>query len=224
VIFRLFDRDCCDLTEISGIPGGSLTFGCRMDLDHFLAWRAGTNSRYSMGDSPPIKAGRQELIPHLETTCSRFITSTRRRTCSSAGPGRSQQLEIPPSLNSKRAACFSSSATISTDAGISPGAVFQRPQGFYHPPDFHWPQGFYHKIRLIFTGRKDFTIRLIFTGRKDFTIRLIFTGRKHLYVFFSAYIFDYLFTFLLSVRQYSKLAQLFQAFRFKIVYCSNDYY
>jgi hypothetical protein len=84
-------------------------------------------------------------------------------------------------------------------------------------------------IRLIFTGRKDFTIRLFFTGckdftirlffisRKDFLIRLIFTDRKLLYLFFSAYISEYLSTFLLSVRQYSKLAQLFQAFRFKIV-------
>ncbi len=24
------------------------------------------------GESPPIKAGQGELIPHLETTCSRF--------------------------------------------------------------------------------------------------------------------------------------------------------
>ncbi len=59
----------CDLTEISGIPGGSKTFGCRVDLDHFLAWRAGTNSWYSTGESPPIKAGQQHLLPHLETTC-----------------------------------------------------------------------------------------------------------------------------------------------------------
>jgi len=78
-------------------------------------------------------------------------------------------------------------------------------------------------IRLIFIGRKDFTIRLFFIMRKDFLIHLIFTDRKHLYIFFSAYISDYLSTFLMSVRQYSKLAQFFQAFRFKIVYCSNDY-
>jgi hypothetical protein len=38
-----------------------------MDLDQFLAWRAGSNSRYSTGESPPIKAGRQELPPHLES-------------------------------------------------------------------------------------------------------------------------------------------------------------
>jgi hypothetical protein len=38
-----------------------------------------------------------------------------------SGTRRSQQLEIPPSLNSKRPACFSSSAGISMAAGISPG-------------------------------------------------------------------------------------------------------
>ncbi len=57
------------MTEISGIPGGSQTFGCRVDLGHFLAWQAGTNSRYSTGESLPIKAGHQKTIPHLETTC-----------------------------------------------------------------------------------------------------------------------------------------------------------
>ncbi len=53
-------------------------------------------------------------------------------------------------------------------------------------------------IHLIFTGRKDFIIRLIFTGRKDFIIRLIFTGRKHLYIFFSAYIFNYFSAFFIK--------------------------
>jgi hypothetical protein len=61
-------RDCCDLTEISGIPGRSQTFGCHVDLGHFLAWRAGTNSRYSTEESPPGTI-HQETIPHLETTC-----------------------------------------------------------------------------------------------------------------------------------------------------------
>ncbi len=94
-------RDCCDLTEISGISGRCLIFGWHVDFDHFWAWRACTSSRYSTGESPPIKAGHWGTIPHLETTCSRFNTSMRRRTCSLAGPGRSQQLEILPSLNSK---------------------------------------------------------------------------------------------------------------------------
>jgi hypothetical protein len=76
MFFRLGDRtlisrvrNYCDLTEISGIPGGSQTFGCCVDLSYFLAWRASTNSRYSTGDGPPIKAGQSEPSLHLETTC-----------------------------------------------------------------------------------------------------------------------------------------------------------
>ncbi len=57
------------MTGIRGIPGGRLTFGCHVDLDHFLAWQAGTSSWYSTGESLPIKAGQLELTPHLETTC-----------------------------------------------------------------------------------------------------------------------------------------------------------
>jgi hypothetical protein len=33
---------------------------------------AGTSSRYSTGESSPIKAGHRELLLHLETTCTRF--------------------------------------------------------------------------------------------------------------------------------------------------------
>jgi hypothetical protein len=108
VFFRFFDRtpvsrdrDCYGLTEISDISGGSQRFGLRQRFDHFEAWRAGTSSRYSTGESPPIKAGHWGTIPHLESTCTRFNTSARRRTKPSAGPERSQQLQILPSLNSK---------------------------------------------------------------------------------------------------------------------------
>jgi hypothetical protein len=95
-----------------------------MDLGHFLAWRAGTSSQYSTGESPPIKAGHQETIPHLETTCeihhiyeeqNVLISGTREK--SAVGDS-----EIPPSLNSKQAACFFSSAGFSMARGISPGA------------------------------------------------------------------------------------------------------
>jgi hypothetical protein len=75
------DRDCCGLTEI--------------------VWRAGTSSLYSTGESPHIKAGHREFLPHLESTCTQFNTSARRRTRPSAGHEKSQQLQIPPSLNSK---------------------------------------------------------------------------------------------------------------------------
>jgi hypothetical protein len=141
-----------------------------MDLGHFLAWQAGTNSRYSTGESRPIKAGHQETIPHLETTCEIHHIYEEENESSSAGLGRSQQLEIPLSLNSKRAACFSSSASFSVNAGFN-----ARKDSI---------------VRLIFSGREDSTFRLIFSGCKDFTsrgdfnackdfsIRLIFTGRK----------------------------------------------
>ncbi len=85
----------CDLTEIREISGRRQTF------DHFLVWRASTSSRYSTGESPHIKAGHREFLPHLESTCTRFNTSARRRKRPSAVHERSHQLQIPPSLNSK---------------------------------------------------------------------------------------------------------------------------
>ncbi len=58
--------------------------------------------------------------------------------CSSAGPGGSQQIEIPPSLNSKRPPAFPAPPVFRWVWR------FQRPQGFCHPPDFWQPQGFCH--------------------------------------------------------------------------------
>ncbi len=40
----------------------------------FSAWRVGTTSRYSTGESPPIKAGRPEATPHLATACGGINT------------------------------------------------------------------------------------------------------------------------------------------------------
>jgi hypothetical protein len=60
-----------------------------------------------------------------------------------ASPGGSQQLEIPPSLNSKQAACFfqfrwfSPGAGISTPTKILSSAYFSaRCQHFVNPPVF----------------------------------------------------------------------------------------
>jgi hypothetical protein len=106
-------------------------------------------------------------------------------------------------VSSKRAACFSSSASISLGAeNFNTRKDFTIRLIFSGRKDFTIRLIFSNRkdftIRLIFSNRKDFTIRLIFSGRKDFTIRLIFTGRKYLYIFpvfyFSA--------FLLSMRQY----------------------
>ncbi len=110
------DRDCCGLIEISESSGRRQYFDLRQTFDHFLVWRAGTSSRYSTGESPHKKAGHREFLPHFESTCTRFNTSARRRTRPSAGHERSQQMQIPPSLNSKAilqlSDYFSSSANI----------------------------------------------------------------------------------------------------------------
>ncbi len=118
-------RDCCGLAE-SEISGGIQVFGMRQRFDHFEHGGPVQTAGTVREESPPIKAGDWRAIPHLETTVHvRDSTSTRRRTCSSAGPGRSQQLQILPSLNSKAfysgSAYFSCCANISMDANISPG-------------------------------------------------------------------------------------------------------
>jgi hypothetical protein len=38
------------------------------------AWRAGTTRRYSAGESPPLKAGRPEAMPHLASACGGLNT------------------------------------------------------------------------------------------------------------------------------------------------------
>ncbi len=75
---------------------------------------------------------------------------------SSARPGGSQQLEIPPSLNSKRAASFSSPAGFSSDAGFLPGAGISMPKRILSSAWFSVDARIL-QIRLIFCKRKDFT-------------------------------------------------------------------
>ncbi len=43
----------------------------------FSAWWAGTTSRYGTGESPPIKTGQQEAMPHLTTACTESNTVIR---------------------------------------------------------------------------------------------------------------------------------------------------
>ncbi len=82
------------------------------------------------------QVGGRELLLHLETTCTRFNT-TKRRTCSSAGPGRSQQLQILPSLNSK-------APTIPDATKIWHTPKIWHPPKSWHPPSFHQAPSFYH--------------------------------------------------------------------------------
>ncbi len=68
-----------------------------------LTGRAGTTSQYSTGETPPIKAERPEPSDHLRiNTIYEDLNES-----SSARLGGSQQLEILPSPNSKRAPNFS---------------------------------------------------------------------------------------------------------------------
>ncbi len=132
---------------------------------------------------------------------------------------RKKSTEILPSLNSKE--FFSGPPTFPAAPAFPWTLIFHQVQGFWWGKDFAIRLIFTgHKdfpIRLIFNGRKNFTIRLIFNGRKDFTIRLIFCESRHFCIYFQRLHFLIIF---LSMRW---LAQLFQAFRFKIVYCSNNY-
>jgi hypothetical protein len=92
------DSDYCSLTKISEILGEGQRFGMRKRFDHFECGGRVQTGRYGTGESTPIKAGHRELLTHLESTCTRFNTSARRRTRPSAGPEKSQLLQILPSL------------------------------------------------------------------------------------------------------------------------------
>ncbi len=70
--------------------------------------RAGTTGRCSTGETPRRKSGRPEPSDHLRSTCTRINTIYEDlNESSSARLGGSQQLEILPRLNSKRAPNFS---------------------------------------------------------------------------------------------------------------------
>ncbi len=78
MFFRFFDRtpasrdrDCYGLTEISEISGGRQRFGMHPRFDHFECGGP-VQTAGTIGESPPIKAGHWETIPHLESTCTRF--------------------------------------------------------------------------------------------------------------------------------------------------------
>jgi hypothetical protein len=105
----------------------------------------------------------------------RDSTSTRRRTCSSAGPGRSQQLQILPSLNSKavlQRVCL----LFLLRQHFYGRQYFPRRRVFTKRQRFWMRQVF--SIRLIFWMRKVFCICLIFWMRQVFNIRLIFWMRQ----------------------------------------------
>jgi hypothetical protein len=69
--------------------------------------------------------------------------------------------------------------------------------------------------------RKDFPIRLIFIGRKDFPIRMI-SLTASICTYFSVLYFSALFIKYTPILDWHNNLGL-RSFRFKIVYCSNDY-
>ncbi len=172
-------RDCCVLAGISGISGGSLIFGCRVNLDHFLAWRAAISSRYSTGESPPIKAGQLELTPHLETTCKIHHINEEEKVLISGTREKSAVGDSAPAETVSRLLTFPALPVFPQTLVFHQARRFQRQRGFYHPPDF---------TKLHFTGRKDLAITLTFTGRQYLWI--------FLYIFFSVCAFRLFLRFL----------------------------
>ncbi len=65
--------DCCSLVKNQWILGRHRYFVAPKFV-RFWAWRAGTISRYSMGEIPPIKARWLEATPHLTTACKESNT------------------------------------------------------------------------------------------------------------------------------------------------------
>ncbi len=188
------ERDCYGLAENSEISGVRQVFGLRQRFDHFDHGGPVQTAGTVREESPPIKAGHWRTIPHFETTCTRFNTSTRRRTYSSAGPERSQQLQILPSLNSK--------------------ALLQRVhllfllrQHFYGRQCFPRHRVFTRRqrlwmrqvfgIRLIFWMRQVLSIRLIFWMRQVFSIRQVFARRQCFINICGAYVFSISFCILI---------------------------
>ncbi len=92
MFFRFFDRTpvsrdryCYSLTKISEILGGRQRFGIRQRFYHFE-------------HGGPVYCGSKSgHKSRVESTCTRINTSARRRTRPSAGPERSQLLQILPS-------------------------------------------------------------------------------------------------------------------------------
>ncbi len=182
MFFRFFDRtpisrdrDYFGLTETSEISGGPQRFGLRQRFDHFESWRASTSSWYSTGESPPIKAGHWGTIPHFESTCTRFNTSAGRRTRPSAGPERSQQLQILPSLNSK--AVLQQVLLL-----FLLRQHFCRRQRFWMRQVFSIRQRFWMRqcfwIRRVFWMCQCFWIRRVLWTRQCFRIRQVFWMRQ----------------------------------------------
>ncbi len=135
------------------------------------------------------KAGQPEPFPHLGTAWERQHISKDLNESSSARPGGSQQLEIPPSLNSKLAASFFQSRWFFTTHGdfnarkdsivrlffckvprfCKSTWFFEKRKDSVNPPDF-LQSAKISQIRLIFWKAQGFCKSTwLFEKRQDFS-------------------------------------------------------
>jgi hypothetical protein len=174
--FRFFDRtpisrdrDCHSLTKISEILCRRQRFGLRQRFDHFEHGGPVQTGRYSTGESPPIKAGHRGTISHLESTCTR-----------SAGPKRSQQLQILPSLTIRQ--FFTGSAYFSCCANISVGAnIFPCAKVLASAKDFGCAK--------VLASAKDFGCAKVLASAEDFEGANVLYPQRFLDVPMFLYIF-----------------------------------
>jgi hypothetical protein len=122
--------------------------------------------------------------------------------CSSVGSGRSQQLQILRSLNSKAfysgSAYFSCCANISMEANILPGANIL-------------------PITKDFGGAKFLACAKFLPCAKFLACTEILACAEFLYMFFGAHIFEYFAAFLLSMHQQFDWRKCFEIFRLKLI-------
>ncbi len=104
------------------------------------------------------KSRAQKIIPHLETTYTRYNTSLRRSTRPSAGPERSQLLRILPSLTVRQFFCVS--AYFSCCANIGGHLIFSVSQYFCMRQCFSMRQGLW--MRQCFCMGQGFWMRQMF--------------------------------------------------------------
>ncbi len=194
MFFRFFDRtsvsrdrDCYGLTKISEILGSRQRFGMRQRFDHFEHGGPVQTGRYSTGENPPIKAGHRGTIPHLESTCTQFNTSARRRTRPSAGPERSQLLQILLSLTVRQ--LFSGPACFSCCANIGGRLVFSMRQSFCRRQCFWKHQG-WHPPRLLDVPMFLYPPRFLDAPMFLYPQRFL-DSPMFLYIFSGTYIFVY---------------------------------
>ncbi len=200
------DRDCYGLTEISEILDKHQRFGMRRRFDHFEHSGPVQTGLYSTGKGPPIKAGHRGTIPHLESTCTRFNTSARRRTRPSAGPVRSQQMQILRSLTVTVRQFFSGSAYFSCCANISVGANIFSCAKVWHPPKIWKVPRFWHPPNILDAPRFWHLPKILDAPRfwylpKILKAPMFLYPPRFLYIFCGAYISVYFSAFLFSMRQ-----------------------